>query len=45
MIRVNRIAHVGGIPHHALSILLSPSRSRVLASAEGGVTIAHDVRR
>jgi GntR family transcriptional regulator len=46
LIRVNRIASVGGEPHHYLSTLLSPSRSRVLMSSPGadGVTIAHDVR-
>ncbi|MET0704412.1 MAG: GntR family transcriptional regulator [Mycobacterium sp.] len=50
VIRVNRIAHAGGAPHHYLSILLSPNRSRVLISQvtsgldePGGVAIAHDV--
>jgi GntR family transcriptional regulator len=47
LIRVNRVASVAAVPHHYLSILLSPSRSRVLLSSPGndGVTIAHDVRR
>lgn len=47
LIRVNRFASAGGEPHHYLSILLSPSRSRVSVSSPGvdGVTIAHDVRR
>jgi GntR family transcriptional regulator len=46
LLRVNRTASVGGSPHHYLSILLSPSRSRVLLDSPGadGVTIAHDVR-
>jgi GntR family transcriptional regulator len=50
LIRVNRVAFVGGAIHHYLSILLSPSRSRVLISQSSpllgdGVAIAHDVRR
>jgi GntR family transcriptional regulator len=52
VIRVNRVAHAGGAPHHYLSIMLSPSRSRVLMSqttddlhAQGGVAITHDVGR
>ena len=52
LLRVNRLAFVAGAPHHYVSILLSPSRSRVLMreSAEGlssgdGLAIAHDVRR
>ncbi len=32
LIRVNRLAFVAGAPHHYLSILLSPNRSRVLLS-------------
>jgi GntR family transcriptional regulator len=43
---------VGGEPHHYVSILLSPNRSRVLmtqtaAELDGGdgFAIAHDVRR
>jgi GntR family transcriptional regulator len=52
LLRVNRLAFVAGVPHHYVSILLSPNRSRVLMreSAEGliagdGLAIAHDVRR
>jgi GntR family transcriptional regulator len=52
LLRVNRLAFVEGTPHHYVSILLSPNRSRVLMreSAEGltagdGLAIAHDVRR
>jgi len=52
LIRVNRAAFVGGEPHHYLSILLSPSRSRVLMTQSSaqldsgeGIAIAHDVRR
>jgi GntR family transcriptional regulator len=52
LIRVNRVAFVAGKPHHVLSILLSPSRSRVLLGQTGaeldsgsGLAIAHDVRR
>jgi len=52
LLRVNRLAFVAGTPHHYVSILLSPNRSRVLMreSAEGlnsgdGLAIAHDVRR
>ncbi|MGV9797825.1 GntR family transcriptional regulator [Mycobacterium sp. NPDC003449] len=52
LIRVNRFAFVAGAPHHVLSILLSPSRSRVVLNradidVESGVgmAIAHDVRR
>jgi GntR family transcriptional regulator len=51
LLRVNRLAFAGDRPHHALSILLSPSRSRVLFSQTGGeldagdgLSIAHDVR-
>ncbi|WP_260971647.1 GntR family transcriptional regulator [Mycolicibacterium llatzerense] len=48
LIRVNRLAYAAGRPHHYLSIVLSPSRSRVLISQEsdqeGGLAIAHDVR-
>jgi GntR family transcriptional regulator len=51
LLRVNRLAFVAGAPHHQLSVLLSPSRSRVLLSqsvdeldAAFGLTIAHDVR-
>ncbi|ODR09730.1 GntR family transcriptional regulator [Mycobacterium sherrisii] len=52
LLRVNRVAFVADQPHHYLSIVLSPSRSRVLmtqSAAEletgGGFAIAHDVRR
>jgi GntR family transcriptional regulator len=43
---------VAGLPHHYVSILLSPNRSRVLMSQAAvelqtgdGLAIAHDVRR
>lgn len=52
MLRVNRLVFVGGTPHHHLSALLSPSRSRVLLNQTAdelevadGLTIAHDVDR
>jgi GntR family transcriptional regulator len=52
LLRVNRLASAAGRPHHALSILLSPNRSRVVLSqsgfdleGDGGMSIAHDVRR
>jgi GntR family transcriptional regulator len=52
LLRVNRLAFVADRPHHYLSILLSPSRSRVLISQSAaeletgdGLAIAHDVRR
>jgi GntR family transcriptional regulator len=52
LLRVNRLALVADAPHHHLSILLSPNRSRVLLSQTAheleiadGLTIAHDVRR
>jgi GntR family transcriptional regulator len=52
LVLVNRLAFVAGSPHHHLSILLSPSRSRVLMSQTAaeletgeGLGIAHDVRR
>jgi GntR family transcriptional regulator len=52
LVRVNRLAFVAGSPHHYLSILLSPNRSRVLLSQTAaeletgeGLAIAHDVRR
>lgn len=52
LIRINSVAHAAGRPHHFLSVLLSPNRSRVLltqtaAEFESGVgmAIAHDVRR
>ena len=50
LIRVNRLAFANGEPHHWLSILLSPNRSRVLLAqtaaeleAGDGMSIAHDV--
>jgi GntR family transcriptional regulator len=52
LLRVNRLAFVADLPHHYLSILLSPNRSRVLMSQSAaeletgdGLAIAHDVRR
>ena len=52
LIRVNRLAFVAGLPHHYVSILLSPNRSRVLMDQTAdeldtgdGMAIAHDVRR
>jgi len=51
LMRVNRLAFADGKPHHALTILLSPNRSRVLLTQSGGeleagegMSIAHDVR-
>jgi GntR family transcriptional regulator len=52
LLRVNRLVFVAGAPHHHLSALLSPNRSRVLLSQTAdeleiaeGLTIAHDVGR
>jgi GntR family transcriptional regulator len=52
LIRVNQVAFVDAIPHHFLSIVLSPNRSRVVIGqsaaelASGtGLAIAHDVHR
>lgn len=52
LLRVNRLAFMAGAPHHQLSVLLSPSRSRLVmiqsaAELENGdyLTITHDVRR
>ena len=52
LLRINRVAFVAGLPHHYVSILLSPNRSRVLMSQAApeletgeGLAIAHDVRR
>jgi GntR family transcriptional regulator len=52
LLRVNRLAFVADLPHHYVSILLSPNRSRVLMSQTAdelqtgdGLAIAHDVRR
>ncbi|WP_264072830.1 UTRA domain-containing protein [Mycobacterium palustre] len=52
LLRINCLGFVVDAPHHHLSILLSPSRSRVLLSQTAdelemadGLTIAHDVAR
>jgi GntR family transcriptional regulator len=52
LVRVNRLAFVAGVPHHHVSILLSPNRSRVLIDQTAdelqtgdGFVLAHDVRR
>jgi GntR family transcriptional regulator len=52
LLRVNRLVFVADAPHHHLSALLSPHRSRVLLSqtademeSADGLTIAHDVGR
>jgi GntR family transcriptional regulator len=52
LIRMNRVAFAAGAPHHFLSMVLSPNRSRVLLSQSAmeleagvGLAIAHDVRR
>jgi GntR family transcriptional regulator len=52
LLRLNRLTFVSDAPHHYVSILLSPSRSRVLMrqDPDGGnageaLAIAHDVRR
>lgn len=52
VMRVNRVAYVNGAPHHFLSILSSPNRSRVVVSQTTtephlghGVAIMHDVGR
>ena len=51
LMRVNRLASANGEPHHYLSILLSPNRSRVLLTQSAaeletgeGMSIAHDVQ-
>jgi len=49
LIRVNRLAYADGQPHHILTVILTPTRSRVLIShgtsdPQGAVTIAHDIR-
>ncbi|OBH05586.1 MULTISPECIES: GntR family transcriptional regulator [unclassified Mycobacterium] len=50
LLRVNRLAFVADAPHHHLSVLLSPNRSRLLLTQTAdelemadGLTIAHDV--
>lgn len=51
LMRVNRVTVVGGAPHHFMSIVLSPRRSRVVLSqsvdlpAGTALAITHDVRR
>jgi GntR family transcriptional regulator len=52
LLRVNRLVFVADTPHHFLSALLSPNRSRVLLNQTAdelaladGLTIAHDVAR
>ncbi len=52
LLRVNRLAFVAESPHHHVSILISPNRSRVLIDQTAyeldsgdGLAIAHDVRR
>lgn len=52
LLRVDRLAFTAGSPHHHVSILLSPNRSRVLIDQSAdelhtgdGLAIAHDVRR
>ena len=52
LLRVNRLAFASGSPHHHVSILLSPNRSRVLIDQTAdeldtgdGVAVVHDVRR
>ena len=51
LIRVNRIPFVDGVPHHVMSMTLSPSRSRVVVQytaeelhGSSSLQIAHDVR-
>lgn len=51
LLRINRLEFVTGAPHHYVSTVLSPSRSRVLLSQTAeemetgdGLIIAHDVR-
>lgn len=52
LLRLNRLVSVAGAPHHQLSVLLSPSRSRVVMSQSAaeletgdGLAITHDIRR
>jgi GntR family transcriptional regulator len=52
LLRLNRLVFVAGAPHHYRSVLLSPSRSRVVMGQSAaeletgeGLAIAHDVRR
>jgi GntR family transcriptional regulator len=51
LLRVNRLEFANGKPHHCLSILLSPNRSRILLTqsaaeleAGDGMAVAHDVQ-
>jgi GntR family transcriptional regulator len=52
LIRMNRVAFADGAPHHVLSMVLSPNRSRVVLNqtaseleSGAGMAIAHDVHR
>jgi GntR family transcriptional regulator len=52
LIRVSHVAFAAAAPHHVLSMVLSPNRSRVVLSQSAddiesgsGMAIAHDVRR
>jgi GntR family transcriptional regulator len=52
LIRVNRVAFADGVPHHVLSIAMSPNRSRVVLNQRSmdmdtgaSLSIAHDVLR
>ena len=52
LIRMNRVAFADGAPHHVLSMVLSPNRSRIVLSQTAGelesgrgMAIAHDVLR
>ena len=52
LLRINRLVFVAGAPHHQLSVLLSPNRSRVVLNQSAaelesgdGLAITHDVRR
>lgn len=51
VLRVNRVAFVGEEPHHYVSVLLAPSRSRILLNYAGKeleiddtIAVKHDVR-
>jgi GntR family transcriptional regulator len=51
LIRIERVAFAAGAPHHVLSMVLSPNRSRVVVNQSAaelesgsGMAIAHDVR-
>ncbi|KZS67279.1 GntR family transcriptional regulator [Mycobacterium kansasii] len=52
LLRINRLIFAAGMPHHYQSVLVSPTRSRLLLTqssdeleAADGLAIAHDVRR